>query len=490
MLPFLSSRSALATQTGPASCAAASGQPQPGNSPLLRQTAGTAVASLKWAAAAGLAASLAGLDSNTALFSATGALALGGIVWAAEMAGLAHGEQLPHVTLQHGICNELHTLAGGLLGSTPVAAALAALACTVATNAPGRPPQLDANALAFVTAVVGAPAVLLLHRGMRAITGDDAAACTQALPVALPLLAAGAVLAAPAALLHQAVSPEAATRFVIGFGAAMAGAAVREALTQTTAGAWTGVERNGAGLAYGLRQAQGLDRPASTVAPTLASCLLFAGSSALLLHELERLLELGMAPPGQALLSLPALEVARRTALRSLLLQSANELVEGILRCLPLAAYARLRGIALLYKDAEAGLADVPSALRQGGADRAAWDRAALFCAARMLDGALPNLLTQLAGGASGFWNGCRIAAALAQGATMARTPLLAAHALPRMHDSHALPPHAATADTAAACIRAQPAAAPVRALEADAQASLPDQPACDPTTHPGLAWA
>jgi hypothetical protein len=73
--------------------------------------------------------------------------------------------------------------------------------------------------------------------------------------------------------------------------------------------------------------------------------------------------------------------------------------------------------------------------MRASCRDPATWDRTTVFASARLLDGALPNLLAQLASmpGATHYWNGFRIGAALAQGATMARTPIVAAHVLPRM---------------------------------------------------------
>jgi hypothetical protein len=208
---------------------------------------------------------------------------------------------------------------------------------------------------------------------------------------------------------------------------------VREALTQASAAAWIGVERNGIGMDYGLSEAQGQDRARSTVVPTLTSCMLFAGSTALIMHALENWINLGVAPAGRSLLSLSAAEVASRIALRSLLMQSVNELLEGIWRCVPLAAYAHARGIKLRYRNADAGLVNTPSALAQHALDPTTLRKAAVFAAARTLDGMPPNLLVQLSvsPGQHAYWNGFRIAAVLMTGATMARTPVIAAHLLP-----------------------------------------------------------
>ncbi|MET0964643.1 MAG: hypothetical protein ABWY05_17775 [Noviherbaspirillum sp.] len=186
-------------------------------------------------------------------------------------------------------------------------------------------------------------------------------------------------------------------------------------------------------MAHGLSQAQGADRAASTVASTFTSCLLFAASTSLMKHQMEQWTGLAMAPTGQSVLAVPAAEATRRTVLRCTLMQSTNELLEGIARCLPLAGYARIRGIALRYRDTGSGLPNVPAQLRRNAADPATLRRAALFASARTLDGALPNLLVQLSGASSphAFWTGYRIAAMLAQGATMARTPFIAAWLLP-----------------------------------------------------------
>ena len=403
---------------------------------LLHHTASTGVGAIKWGAAAGLLAGAAGLATTTVAACAAAGAALGGIVWMAEAASIRAGWQLPHVSLQHGLCNELHTLAGGLLGSAPVAAALTAIAATLATTDNGSP-ELGSNGLAFLTAMVACPAVVLLGAGARAASAQISPDMRRLLVYGAPLLTVGAVLVAPTLVMHGTGSSEAATRFVIGFGANMAGAAVREALTQTTAPAWSSIERIGGGQDYGLRQAHGPDRTGSTILPTLTSCLLFAASSSLLLHQVERWAGLGMTPAGQSILAMSAGEAARRTALRSTVMQSTNELLEGIARCLPLAGYALLRDIPLTYRHADAGLADVPAALQRNARNPAAWRAATLFTAARTLDGALPNLLGQLSNAVEPdrFWSAYRVAAALAQGATMVRSPLIAALLLPEMEE-------------------------------------------------------
>lgn len=406
-------------------------------STLLHQTASTGVGAIKWAAAAALLAGAAGLGTTTVAACAAAGGTLGGIVWITEMASMRAGWRLPHVSLQHGLCNELHTLAGGLLGSAPVAAALTALAATLATTDNGSP-ELGSNGLAFLAAMVACPAAVLLAAGARAASAEISTDMRRLLVYGAPLLTVGAVLVAPTLVMHATGSNEAATRFVISFGTNMAGAVVREALTQTTARAWSGIERNGSGPHYGLREAHGPDRAGSTVVPTLTSCLLFAASSSLLLHEVEQWAGLGMTPAGQSILAMSAAEAARRTALRSTVMQSTNELLEGIARCLPLAAYAFLRDIPLTYRHAEAGLPDVPAALQRNAQNPAAWRAATLFAAARTLDGALPNVLGQMSNAVAPerFWTGYRIAAALAQGATMARSPLLTAFLLPAAEET------------------------------------------------------
>lgn len=397
------------------------------------RNAGTALGAAKWAAAAGALAGAAGLSASAAIACAAGAAALGGVVWTAEAVSLRYGYLLPHATLQHALCNELHTLAGGLLGAAPVAAGLTALAAALATPDADGIPQAGYNGLAFLTATVACPAVALLTAACRAAPVDPASGLRQLMVYGLPLLATGAVLVTPALALQAAVSPEAASRFVIAFGAGMACAAVREGLTQATTRAWGGLERDGHGASYGLSQAQGADRAASTVTATAASCLMFAATTGLLVHQLDAWCGLGMAPAGQSVLAMSAGEAARRTALRYLVMVSTNELLEGVARCLPLAVYARARGITLRYRDNGAGIREAPAQLRRNLADAGTLRRAALFASARTLDGALVNLLSQLAAAAAPgvFWNGYRVAAVLVQGATMARTPIVAAWLLP-----------------------------------------------------------
>lgn len=420
------------SRTAPADVATAFRSPA--YSELVWRTASTGVGAVKWAAAAGLLAGAAGLGSTAVAACAASAAAVGGCIWAVEMANLRYGVQFPHVTLQHALCNEMHTLAGGLLGATPVVAGLVALAAGRARPDGAGNPAMDYNGLAMLTAMVAAPTAVLLGAGARAAS-DEAASGFQKMKVyGLPLLATGVVLVAPAVALQAGVSPEAASRFVITFGGSMACAAVRELLTQATALAWGGIERDGVGAGYGLSQARGAERTASTVAPTAASCLLFAATTGLLLHQLDADFGLGMAPAGQSVLAMTAGEAARRTALRYTLMQSTNELLEGIARCLPLAAYARLRGIPLRYRDdGGAGAVEVPAQLRRRLADPETLRRAALFASVRTMDGTPSNLLSQLAATMSPgvFWNGYRVAAVLLQGATMARSPIIAAWLLP-----------------------------------------------------------
>lgn len=459
----------------------ASAVPPPAST-LLHQTASTGVGAIKWAAAAGLLAGAAGLGTTTVAACATAGAALGGMVWIAEMASIRAGWQLPHVALQHGLCNELHTLAGGLLGSAPVAATLTALAAALATSDSGSR-ELGSNGLAFLTATVACPAVALLGAGARAACAEMPADMRQLLVYGAPLLTVGAVLVAPALVMHATGSREAATRFVIGFGANMAGAVVREALTQTTARAWSGIERNGSGPDYGLRQAHGHDRAGSTIVPTLTSCILFAASSSLLLHQVEHWAGLGMTPAGQSILAMSAAEAARRTALRSTVMQSTNELLEGVARCLPLAAYALLRDIPLTYRHAQAGLPDVPATFQRNARNPAAWRAATLFAAARTLDGALPNVLGQLSNAVAPdrFWTGCRIAAVVAQGATMARSPLLAALLLPAAEETGDATFPAGQQDVVIAI-------APV--MSDSPAASEDTSSTASPASEPSLQWA
>lgn len=409
---------------------------------LAWRTASTGVGVAKWAITAGLMASVAGLGTSGVATCTAGAAAVGAVIWAGEIACLRYGIQLPHVTLQHALCNELHTLAGGLLGATPAAAALTTLGTAMARPNAAGIPETGFDGLALMTAVVACPTVVLLGIAARAADVDQASGLRKMMVYGLPWLATGAVLLSPAIVLQAAVSPEAASRFVIAFGAGMACAVVREGLTQASARAWGGVERNGTGANYGLSQAEGADRAASTVLPTAASCLLFAVTTGLLVHQLEACCSLGMVPAGQSVLAMSAGVAARRTALRYTLMQSTNELLEGIARCLPLAGYARARDIPLRYRDDGAGIRDVPGQLRRNLADPETLRRAALFASARTMDGALSNVLGQLSVALSPavFWNDYRIAAVLVQGATMARTPFIAAWLLPAAAPETTLP--------------------------------------------------
>ena len=417
-------------------------QAPPETARLAWRTASTGAGIAKWAVTAGLMASVAGLGTGAIAACTVGAATLGTVIWIGELASLRYGVELPHVTLQHALCNELHTLAGGLLGAAPAAAALTALGAAMAhSNADGTP-ETGFDGLAMMTAVVAGPMVCLFNAGARSADTDPATGIRQLMVYGLPLLATGAVLVAPAVILQATISPEAASRFVIAFGANMACAVVREGMTQASARAWGGLERNGTGTNYGLSQARGADRAASTILPTAASCLLFAATTSLLIHRLDACCDLGMAPAGQSVLAISAGVAARRTALRYTLAQSTNELLEGIARCLPLAAYARMRHIPLRYRDTGDGLPQVPALLRRNLADPETLRRAALFASARTMDGALINILSQLSAALSPgvFWNDYRIAAMLAQGATMGRTPIVAAWLLPGVEPDVELP--------------------------------------------------
>lgn len=467
----------------------------------MSRIAGSALSSIKLSACCAIAASLAGLGTGTFALIAIGALTVGTTVCLLEARCAKEGHHLPAAIVQHGVCNDWHTLIGGLTGGTPTTVALTALASALAVAADDGPPRLGTNSLACLATMVSAPAMLLVGKSMRATGGEPPRPAVSLACLAIPVITVGLALGLPTAMLHQQAPSDAALRFVIGFAANMASATVREALTQTTLPAWRGIERTGSGLDYGLSDAGLQERLGSTVIPTLISCLLFAGSSALTLHCLEAASDLGMAPAGQALLSQSLSETGRRSALRVLVLQSTNEMLEGLWRGLSLAGYASARGLALRYRNTEADLSDVPAAMRASCCDPATWDRTALFASARLLDGALPNLLTQLASlpGTMHYWNGFRIGAVLAQGATMARTPVLAAHVLPRMAGSIntdvAGVPQAATTGRSAASLsdaEATSGSSTLTSIVVDSVDPTGEASSYGPTpcAAPNLAWA
>lgn len=471
------------------------------NRSLLSRIAGSALSGVKLSACCAVGVSLAGMGTSAAVLAGIGALAIGTAISLAEVHYARKGCEVPGAIVQHGVSNDWHTLAGGLAGATPTTMALCALASALAVTAADGTPELGVNSLACLAAMVAAPAMLLVGKSTRAIAGEPARPAISLACVAVPMITVGLALGLPSAVLHQRSSPEAALRFLVSFAANMAGATVREALTQTTLPAWRGIDRTGTGLEYGISDAGPQERLASTVVPTLISCLLFAGSSALTLHTLEAACDLGIAPAGQALLAQSLAETGRRSALRSLVLQSTNEMLEGLWRGLSLAAYAGARGIPLRCRNSEAGVGDIPEAMRSARRDPAAWDRTALFASARLLDGALPNLLAQLANlpGTTHYWNGFRIGAVIAQGATMARTPVLAAHVLPRlsgrMQKDAANVPREETTDSGAASLSeletssvdSTPSSVVVESVDSTEELA---SSIATPCADPSLAWA
>ncbi|MGI4936577.1 MAG: hypothetical protein ACRYF5_07500, partial [Janthinobacterium lividum] len=214
-----------------------------------------------------------------------------------------------------------------------------------------------------------------------------------------------------------------------------AGNWVREMLNQATAPAWTAVRRDGEGCGYGLSAVPAGQRVQSTVGSTALSSLLF-GAAVGLMHALEISCGTAVVPHGEAILAQPASRFCARLALRFTLVNSTLEMAEALSRGAGFGIYAVLAGTALEYKHRRgAGLFDTPPLLARHLRSRACHQRAAAFAAARSIDGSTVLLLNQIAdhlGAGSSYWNAGRIAAILAQAATLARTPLIAAWVLPR----------------------------------------------------------
>ncbi|MET0964642.1 MAG: hypothetical protein ABWY05_17770 [Noviherbaspirillum sp.] len=193
------------------------------------------VSAIKWAAAAGLLASAAGLGASAVAGCAAAGAAVGGIIWIGEIASLR----------QVGNCRMSHCSMASAMSCTRWPAGwLTALGASLATTG-SNGPKLGGNGLAFLTAAVACPAVALLGAAARSAGADVSPGLRRLLVYGAPAATVGAVLVAPSLALYAMASPEAASRFVIGFGVNMAGAAVRKALTQSTACAWSGVARNG-----------------------------------------------------------------------------------------------------------------------------------------------------------------------------------------------------------------------------------------------------
>jgi hypothetical protein len=98
------------------------------------------------------------------------------------------------------------------------------------------------------------------------------------------------------------------------------------------------------------------------------------------------------------------------------------------------------------------------------------------------MDGALSNVLSQIAVAAAPdvFWNGYRIAAVLVQGATMARTPIIAAWLLPApdADEEDGWPEAIAAADVVVAM--------PVEAADSANDAITSTS---NPLSDPAMAW-
>jgi hypothetical protein len=241
-----------------------------------------------------------------------------------------------------------------------------------------------------------------------------------------PLIGTAAVLAAPALTLRCVVNNEAGTRYGILFAGNLAGSFLREILNQTTVRAWSSIKRDGLGIDHGLSNASAVDRPWSTIVPTTASMVLFGGSSALLLYLTDSCTQLQLVPPGMSILQLTMLDLVKRSCTRQLAIGAVGEMLEALWRYLPIGAYAAITRTPLAYRRSNgAGLLHSPRQWLRHVADTASYEKALAFTAARIVDGRLTNALYL---SPYGRWG-----APLIQGATMARTPLLAANVLPRL---------------------------------------------------------
>jgi hypothetical protein len=252
-----------------------------------------------------------------------------------------------------------------------------------------------------------------------------------------------ALLAVPACVLRSSGANEQAMRLLIYSAGQCAGNTVRETLNQLTAAAWIAVRRDGEGTSYGLAGVPPQRRLLSAVAPTTTSALMF-GATVALVHGMEIACGTAVVPQGAAILAMPASRFCARLALRATLVLPALELAEAVARCAGFGVYAAVAGTALEYRHRNgAGLFDVPAQFARHVTKGPCYERVAAFATARAVDGSLVNLLNQVADltrGQGGYWNAARIAAILAQGGTMARTPLVAAWVLPRRPGRKASP--------------------------------------------------
>jgi hypothetical protein len=439
----------------------------------LHLTASTALASVLAGLAGGALAYACGLDLATAMLTGLAVFGGGMLLWLGENFSLMRRQQFPHATAQHIVFNGTHVAVSGLLGNLPATIGCTALARQFSSEAPPLPiavnasgansaqaapaPELGGAGFALLLGAIAVPAYAILFFALRVIrsrctggtggiNGTGAANHEQAMladelgkrcisnsraleftfAFGIPLIAITASLITPAYALRTLAGSDTGTRFAILYAGNLAGSTVREILNQTTARAWTSIKRNGAGLDYALSQAPPIERPYSTIVPTIISIPLFAASSGLLLAASNSFPALQLVPPQTSILALSARQLAERVCMRQLAIGSTGEMLEALWRYLPLGAYAAVRKIPLEYRRSNGGgLIDSPRQWLRHIGDKASYQKACVFAAARILDGGLVSLLYLLPFG--------NIGAALVQGATMARTPLLAANILPRL---------------------------------------------------------